>query len=222
MLPGLTRTAAQPASIAANTYFGWKWMSAITGICDLLRDRRQRVGVVLARARRPGRSGSPAAVSSAICCSVALTSEVERRASSTARRSARRRRPATDADLDLARLCGAAASDAAGGAAGMPRPTVDVGRVSAMRRRRARRRAGEAVSVSPSWIGLDEVGDRSAARPCTSMDATPRRRRRGSSLATSTGPGSGRPRSRRRPRAWPPRTARRRRGRRPAAAAAAG
>ena len=35
MLPGLTRTAAQPASIAANTYFGWKWMSAMTGICDL-------------------------------------------------------------------------------------------------------------------------------------------------------------------------------------------
>ena len=48
MLPGLTRTAAQPASIAAKTYFGWKWMSAITGICDLLGDRRQRVGVVLA------------------------------------------------------------------------------------------------------------------------------------------------------------------------------
>ncbi len=35
MLPGFTRTAAHPASIAANTYFGWKWMSAITGICDL-------------------------------------------------------------------------------------------------------------------------------------------------------------------------------------------
>ncbi len=32
MLPGLTRTAAQPALIAANTYFGWKWMSAMTGI----------------------------------------------------------------------------------------------------------------------------------------------------------------------------------------------
>lgn len=32
MLPGLTRTAAQPASIAAKMYFGWKWMSAITGI----------------------------------------------------------------------------------------------------------------------------------------------------------------------------------------------
>ena len=53
MLPGLTRTAAQPASIAANTYFGWKWMSAITGICDLRRDRGQRVGVVLARAGDP-------------------------------------------------------------------------------------------------------------------------------------------------------------------------
>src|SRR5208283_619070 len=34
MLPGFTRTAAQPASIAANTYLGWKWMSAMTGICD--------------------------------------------------------------------------------------------------------------------------------------------------------------------------------------------
>src|SRR5699024_6192482 len=34
MLPGLTRTAAHPASMAANTYLGWKWMSAMTGICD--------------------------------------------------------------------------------------------------------------------------------------------------------------------------------------------
>ncbi len=34
MLPGFTRTAAHPASMAANTYFGWKWMSAITGIWD--------------------------------------------------------------------------------------------------------------------------------------------------------------------------------------------
>jgi hypothetical protein len=32
MLPGLTRTAAQPASMAAKTYLGWKWMSAMTGI----------------------------------------------------------------------------------------------------------------------------------------------------------------------------------------------
>ena len=36
MLPGFTRTAAQPASMAAKTYFGWKWMSAMTGICDFL------------------------------------------------------------------------------------------------------------------------------------------------------------------------------------------
>jgi hypothetical protein len=36
MLPGLTRTAAHPALIAAKTYLGWKWMSAITGIWDFL------------------------------------------------------------------------------------------------------------------------------------------------------------------------------------------
>ena len=35
MLPGLTRTAAQPASMAAKTYLGWKWISAMTGIWDL-------------------------------------------------------------------------------------------------------------------------------------------------------------------------------------------
>ena len=58
MLPGFTRTAAHPASIAAKTYFGWKWMSAMTGICDFLRDVRQRLGVVLARARPRGRCRS--------------------------------------------------------------------------------------------------------------------------------------------------------------------
>ena len=36
MLPGLTRTPAQPASSAANTYLGWKWMSAMTGMPDFL------------------------------------------------------------------------------------------------------------------------------------------------------------------------------------------
>ncbi len=50
MLPGFTRTAAQPASIAAKMYLGWKWMSAMTGIFDLLRDRGQCVGVFLTRA----------------------------------------------------------------------------------------------------------------------------------------------------------------------------
>ena len=45
MLPGLTRTAAQPASIAAKMYLLWKWMSAITGICDLRTMVAQRLGV---------------------------------------------------------------------------------------------------------------------------------------------------------------------------------
>ena len=75
MLPGLTRTAAQPASIAAKTYLGWKWMSAMTGICDL----RAIAGSAsasswLGHATRT--IWQPEAVSSAICCSVALTSAV--------------------------------------------------------------------------------------------------------------------------------------------------
>ena len=75
MLPGLTRTAAQPASIAAKTYFGWKWMSAITGICDFF--------AIAGSASTSSCDGTatrtiwqPDAVSSAICWSVALTSEV--------------------------------------------------------------------------------------------------------------------------------------------------
>src|SRR3954471_13293258 len=75
MFPGFTRTAAQPASIAANTYLGWKWMSAITGICDL----RAIAGSAsasswLGQATRT--MSQPEAVSSAICCKVALTSAV--------------------------------------------------------------------------------------------------------------------------------------------------
>src|SRR5205814_4233479 len=75
MLPGLTRTHAHPASIAANTYLGWKWMSAITGICDL----RAICGSASASSWDGTATRTiwqPAAVSSAICCSVALTSEV--------------------------------------------------------------------------------------------------------------------------------------------------
>src|SRR5690606_7326875 len=75
MLPGLTRTAAQPASIAANTYLGWKWMSAITGICDL----RAMIGSASASSALGTATRTiwqPAAVSSAICCSVALMSAV--------------------------------------------------------------------------------------------------------------------------------------------------
>src|SRR6185437_10910441 len=75
MLPGFTRTAAHPASIAANTYLGWKWMSAITGICDF----RAIAGSAsasswLGQATRT--MSQPEAVSSAICCRVALMSAV--------------------------------------------------------------------------------------------------------------------------------------------------
>src|SRR5450830_842980 len=75
MLPGLTRTAAQPASIAANTYRGWKWMSAITGSCDLraIVDSASASSWVGTATRT---MSQPAAVSSAICCSVASMSVV--------------------------------------------------------------------------------------------------------------------------------------------------
>src|SRR5437016_9359442 len=75
MFPGLTRTAAQPASIAANTYLGWKWMSAMTGICDL----RAICGSASASSWEGTATRTiwqPVAVSSAICCSVAFTSAV--------------------------------------------------------------------------------------------------------------------------------------------------
>src|SRR4051794_32915482 len=75
ILPGFTRTAAQPASIAANTYFGWKWMSAITGIWLCL-----AISGSASASSWEGQAtrtmSQPAAVSSAICCSVALTSDV--------------------------------------------------------------------------------------------------------------------------------------------------
>src|SRR5215510_6551735 len=75
ILPGLTRTAAHPASIAAKTYLGWKWMSAITGICDL----RAMAGSASTSSWDGTATRTiwqPVAVSSAICCRVALTSAV--------------------------------------------------------------------------------------------------------------------------------------------------
>jgi len=51
MLPGLTRTAAQPASIAAKTYFGCEVDVRDDRDLRLLGDDRQRVGVVLTRHR---------------------------------------------------------------------------------------------------------------------------------------------------------------------------
>jgi hypothetical protein len=75
MLPGFTRTAAHPASIALNTYLGWKWMSAMTG----MRDLRAISGSASASSEDGTATRTiwqPAVVSSAICRNVALTSAV--------------------------------------------------------------------------------------------------------------------------------------------------
>jgi hypothetical protein len=75
MFPGLTRTAAQPASMAAKTYLGWKWMSAMTGIWLCLAIcGRASASSWLGHATRT--MSQPVAVSSAICWRVALTSVV--------------------------------------------------------------------------------------------------------------------------------------------------
>src|SRR5215218_1901110 len=75
MLPGLMRTPAQPASMAAMAYFHWKWMSATTGMVDL--------AAIAGRAAASSVSGTatrtmsqPVAASSAICCKVPLMSAV--------------------------------------------------------------------------------------------------------------------------------------------------
>ena len=75
MLPGFTRTPAQPASIAAKTYLGWKWMSAMTGILDFFAMiGSASASSALGQATRT--MSQPDAVSSAICCNVALMSVV--------------------------------------------------------------------------------------------------------------------------------------------------
>src|SRR5512144_3281195 len=75
MLPGFTRTPAQPASMAAKTYLGWKWMSAITGIGDL-RAIWGRPSTSSCDGTATRTIWQPAAVSSAICWRVASTSAV--------------------------------------------------------------------------------------------------------------------------------------------------
>ena len=75
MLPGLTRTAPHPASMAAKTYLGWKWMSAMTGIRDCFAmTGRAEASLSVGQATRT--MSQPAAVSSAICWSVAPMSWV--------------------------------------------------------------------------------------------------------------------------------------------------
>ena len=71
MLPGFTRTAAQPASIAWKTYFGWKWMSAMTGIW-LFFAMMCSTSASSCDGTATRTISQPDAVSSAICCSVAL------------------------------------------------------------------------------------------------------------------------------------------------------
>src|SRR5659263_15435 len=75
MLPGFTRTAPQPASIAAKTYRGWKWMSAITGIWDFIA-MIGSASASLSVGQATRTMSHPEAVSSAICCRVALMSQV--------------------------------------------------------------------------------------------------------------------------------------------------
>src|SRR5262245_60570440 len=75
MLPGLIRRPWIPASSAAIAYFHWKWMSATTGTVDL--------AAIASSAFASSQCGTatrtmstPVATSDAICCSVALMSEV--------------------------------------------------------------------------------------------------------------------------------------------------
>ena len=142
----------------------------------------------------------PVAVSSAICWSVALTSEV----SVVVIDWTEIGRLAADADLADLDLAGLAAR-------------------GEHRRRRlghAQVDLGHAVRLLASGCAIEDLAGagvrrgrrRSAPRP-SPAGTTPRRRRSGSSLATSTYPGSGRPRSRAKPRRsasqsapamWPP------------------
>src|SRR5215218_724519 len=75
MLPGLMRTPAQPASMAAMAYFHWKWMSATTGMVDLAAIAGRAAASSVSGTATPTMS-QPVAASSAICCRVALTSAV--------------------------------------------------------------------------------------------------------------------------------------------------
>src|SRR3978361_2342784 len=120
MLPGLTRTAAQPASIAAKTYLGWKWMSAITGIWDL--------AAMAGSASASSWDGTatrtmsqPAGVSSAICCSVELTSAVSVVVMDCTETGAS---PPTSTLPTLIWRDARRGASTGGGAAGMPRLTV--------------------------------------------------------------------------------------------------
>src|SRR6185437_16266893 len=139
MLPGLTRTPAQPASIAWKTYFGWKWMSAITGIWLCLAiSGNASASSCDGQATRT--MSQPAAVSSAICCRVALTSAVSVVVMDCTETGAS---PPTATEPTLICRDLRRGASTGGGGAGIPRETVTI-RVSA--------RSGAEVH------GLDDVG----------------------------------------------------------------
>ena len=120
MLPGFTRTAAHPASIAANTYLGWKWMSAITGIWDFMAIiGSASASSALGTATRT--MSQPVAVSSAICCRVPLISVVFVVVIDCTDTGAS---PPTKADPTLILRDFRRGASTRGGAAGMPRLTV--------------------------------------------------------------------------------------------------
>ena len=178
MLPGLTRTAAQPASIAAKTYLGWKWMSAMTGICDCLAiagsaSASSWVGHGDAHDLAAGRGE--------------LGDLLQRRVDVGGQRRRHRlhrdRRVAADEHARRRRSAGSppALASGWGGAAGMPSETVMTSRSAAFGRPRS----------STEVDRVDDVGGEERARDNADEDAGPRRRSTGMQLVQCR-PGPGR------------------------------
>src|SRR5919112_4176606 len=167
MLPGLTRTAAQPASMAAKTYFGWKWMSAITGICECWAiSGSASASSWLGHATRT--MSQPVAVSSAICWSVALTSAVSVVVIDCTETGLSLPTPT---EPTLIWRVGRRGLRTGGGSAGMPRPMAEPTEVMAASLLGARCRSGVQVErhdevaddehhAHHEHRGPDDVGDR--------------------------------------------------------------
>ena len=170
MLPGLTRTAAQPASIAAKTYLGWKWMSAMTGICECWAiSGSASASSWLGQATRT--MSQPVAVSSAICWRVALTSLVSVVVIDCTETGDSLPTPTLPT---LICRVGRRGASTGGGSAGMPRPTE-------VMRSGYRRGWGAQNSVSTGTTRSPTI---STTPMTSSTEATTYAT--GSSLATST------------------------------------
>ena len=181
MLPGFTRTAAQPASIAAKTYFGWKWMSAITGICECWAiSGRASASSWLGHATRT--MSQPVAVSSAICWRVAFTSEVSVVVIDWTEIGWSLPTPTLPTWIWRVLRRGASTG---GGASGMPRLIAVT----------VSRRTERSDAAHDSMCRGTTRSPTISTTPMISI-ATATTYAIGSSLATSTYPGSGRPRNR--------------------------